>query len=97
MLAQLSPPWNEVDLLLNNAGFATPTTPLPETDWHWIEDVIQTNVTGLVALTRALLPKVLASAAAIIADSHATRADLERFYRVPRHRIEVVYPGVDDR
>ena len=58
-LARLSQPWGEVDLLLNNAGFATPTTPLPETDWQWIEDVIQTNVTGLVALTRALLPKLI--------------------------------------
>src|SRR5947199_5068351 len=58
-LAQLSPPWNEIDLLLNNAGFATPTTPLPETDWQWVEDVIETNVTGLVALTRALLPKLI--------------------------------------
>ena len=27
-LARLSPPWSEIDLLLNNAGFATPTTPL---------------------------------------------------------------------
>ena len=58
-LARLSPPWDEIDLLLNNAGFATPTVPLPETDWQWIDDVIQTNVTGLVALTRALLPKLI--------------------------------------
>jgi serine 3-dehydrogenase len=58
-LGQLSPPWSEVDLLLNNAGFATPMSPLPETDWQWIDDVIQTNVTGLVALTRALLPKLI--------------------------------------
>jgi serine 3-dehydrogenase len=58
-LAQLTPPWGDIDLLLNNAGFATPTTPLPETDWQWIDDVIQTNVTGLVALTRALLPKLI--------------------------------------
>jgi serine 3-dehydrogenase (NADP+) len=65
-LAQLSPPWSEVDLLLNNAGFATPTTPLEETDWQWIEDVIDTNVTGLVALTRALLPKLIERKGTII-------------------------------
>src|SRR4051794_5002333 len=65
-LAQLSAPWNEIDLLLNNAGFATPTTPLEETDWQWIEDVIDTNVTGLVALTRALLPKLIERKGAII-------------------------------
>jgi serine 3-dehydrogenase len=58
-LARLSPPWSEIDLLLNNAGLAPPTDPLAETDWERIEDVIETNITGLVALTRALLPKLI--------------------------------------
>jgi serine 3-dehydrogenase len=58
-LAKLSPPWDAVDLLLNNAGLAPPTDPLPETEWDQIETVIETNVTGLVALTRALLPKLV--------------------------------------
>lgn len=58
-LAELSAPWNAIDLLLNNAGLAPPTDPLPETDWSRIEDVIETNVTGLVALTRALLPTLI--------------------------------------
>jgi serine 3-dehydrogenase len=55
-LARLSPPWGEIDLLLNNAGLAPPTDPLPEADWDRVEQVIDTNITGLVALTRALLP-----------------------------------------
>ena len=58
-LARLEAPWGEIDLLLNNAGLAPPTDPLPETDWKRIETVIDTNVTGLVALTRALLPKLI--------------------------------------
>ena len=58
-LAKLSPPWGDVDLLLNNAGLAPPTTPLPDTDWDRIEDVIDTNIAGVVALTRALLPKLV--------------------------------------
>src|SRR3954452_11679045 len=58
-LARLSPPWGEIDLLLNNAGLAPPTNPLPEAEWDKIETVIETNVTGLVALTRALLPKLI--------------------------------------
>ena len=58
-LAQLAPPWGDVDLLLNNAGLAPPTTPLAETDWDRIEEVIDTNVAGVVALTRALLPKLV--------------------------------------
>jgi len=58
-LARLEAPWGEIDLLLNNAGLAPPTDPLPDTDWERIEQVIDTNITGLVALTRALLPKLI--------------------------------------
>jgi serine 3-dehydrogenase len=58
-LAKLAPPWGDIDLLLNNAGLAPPTDPLPQTDWDRIESVIETNVTGLVALTRVLLPKLV--------------------------------------
>jgi serine 3-dehydrogenase (NADP+) len=58
-LASLSPPWGDIDLLLNNAGLAPPTDPLPETDWSRIDQVIETNITGLVALTRALMPKLV--------------------------------------
>lgn len=58
-LARLSPPWSEIDLLLNNAGLAPPTDPLPQTEWERIDTVIKTNITGLVALTRALLPMMV--------------------------------------
>jgi serine 3-dehydrogenase len=58
-LAQLDAPWGAIDLLLNNAGLAPPTTPLPETEWERLETVIDTNVTGLVILTRSLLPKLI--------------------------------------
>jgi serine 3-dehydrogenase len=58
-LGGLEPPWGDIDLLLNNAGLAPPTDPLPDTDWGRVEEVIDTNVTGLVALTRALLPKLI--------------------------------------
>jgi serine 3-dehydrogenase (NADP+) len=57
-LARLEAPWDQIDLLLNNAGLAPPTDPMPDTDWARIESVIDTNITGLVALTRALLPKL---------------------------------------
>jgi len=58
-LAKLDAPWGDIDLLLNNAGLAPPTDPLPDTDWDRIEQVVETNITGLVALTRALLPKLV--------------------------------------
>jgi len=58
-LAKLSPPWSDIDLLLNNAGLAPPVADLPAGDWERIEQVIDTNITGLVALTRALQPKLI--------------------------------------
>lgn len=58
-LSRLERPWGEIDLLLNNAGLAPPTDSLPELGWDKIEQVIETNITGLVALTRALLPKLI--------------------------------------
>jgi serine 3-dehydrogenase len=58
-LARLEGSWGDIDLLLNNAGLAPPTDPLPETDWDRIETVIDTNITGLVALTRALMPTLV--------------------------------------
>jgi serine 3-dehydrogenase len=58
-LARLDSPWGEIDLLLNNAGLAPPMAGLPDSDWDKIETVIDTNVSGLVALTRALLPKLI--------------------------------------
>jgi serine 3-dehydrogenase (NADP+) len=58
-LAKLAQPWGEIDLLLNNAGLAPPMAGLPETDWDKLETAIETNIIGLVALTRALLPKLV--------------------------------------
>ena len=58
-LSKLSPPWGDIDLLLNNAGLAPPMTPMPDTDWERIEEVLDTNIAGLVALTRVLLPKLI--------------------------------------
>ncbi|MEO6361443.1 MAG: SDR family NAD(P)-dependent oxidoreductase [Sphingomicrobium sp.] len=58
-LAGLDSPWGDIDLLLNNAGFAPPQQSPHEADWNVLEGVIATNITALVALTRALLPKLI--------------------------------------
>ena len=65
-LTQLTGEWSELDLLLNNAGLAPPMGDIDEVGWDHLETVLQTNITGLVALTRALLPKLKARQGAII-------------------------------
>jgi serine 3-dehydrogenase len=65
-LGELAGDWGSLDLLLNNAGLAPPAEPLHEQDWERLDQVIDTNITGLVALTRTLLPKLIRSAGGII-------------------------------
>jgi serine 3-dehydrogenase len=65
-LADLSAPWGEIDLLINNAGFAPPMAPLQDAELEVQTDAIETNVTGLVALTRALLPTLIKRQGAVI-------------------------------
>lgn len=40
-------------------------------------------------------PRMINSAAAVIAVSRATKRAVSKYFKVPRHRISVVYPGVD--
>ena len=65
-LAQLSPGGGVIDLLLNNAGLAPPMDALQDADLEPLTNTIQTNITGLVALTRALLPGLIERKGAVI-------------------------------
>lgn len=48
--------WREVDVLVNNAGLALGLDPAQNADLDQLDRMIATNVTGLVHMTRALLP-----------------------------------------
>jgi 3-hydroxy acid dehydrogenase / malonic semialdehyde reductase len=50
----------EVDILVNNAGLALGLEPAQEADVDEWEQMIETNCTGLVVMTRALLPQMVA-------------------------------------
>lgn len=65
-LSRLAGEWGGVDLLVNNAGLAPAADPLHEQDWDRLEQVIATNITGLVALTQALLPTLIERQGAVI-------------------------------
>ena len=55
-----------IDLLLNNAGLAPPMDAVQDADLALLTNAIDTNVTGLVALTRALLPRLIERKGAVI-------------------------------
>ena len=58
--ASLPPDWAEIDILVNNAGLALGLESAQEADLdQWVQ-MIETNCTGLVIMTRALLPRMVA-------------------------------------
>jgi serine 3-dehydrogenase len=65
-LARLEGEWSQVDCLVNNAGLAPPMADLQDSQWDDLKTVLDTNVTGLVALTRALLPRLIEARGVIV-------------------------------
>ena len=63
---RLLPDTGPIDLLVNNAGLAPPISVLQDADQAPIDTVIDTNIAGLVALTRALLPGLIERKGAVI-------------------------------
>jgi 3-hydroxy acid dehydrogenase/malonic semialdehyde reductase len=56
LVASLPPEFAEVDVLVNNAGLALGLEPAQAADLDNWEQMIETNCSGLVYVTRALLP-----------------------------------------
>jgi 3-hydroxy acid dehydrogenase / malonic semialdehyde reductase len=59
-LAQLPAEWREIDVLINNAGLALGIEPAQRASLEQWETMIDTNCKGLVAITHALLPAMVA-------------------------------------
>ncbi len=71
-LAALPAEWREIDILVNNAGLALGVAPAQDAaldDW---ETMIDTNCKGLVAMTRRLLPAMVARGSGLIINIGST-------------------------
>ena len=66
VMNQLPEAFAGIDLLVNNAGLAPPMDALQDAEISGLTNAIDTNVTGLVTLTRALLPRLIERAGAVI-------------------------------
>ena len=65
-IESLPPEFAAIDLLVNNAGLAPPMDALQDAKLDALTNAIDTNVTGLVALTRTLLPRLIERRGAVI-------------------------------
>ncbi len=56
----LNTEWQNIDILLNNAGLASGLSPIHEGDVRDWEKMIDTNIKGLLYVTRAVTPRMVA-------------------------------------
>ena len=61
-IAGLPPEWVEIDILVNNAGLSRGLAKLWEDDPQNWDEMIDTNIKGLLYMTRAVLPGMVARA-----------------------------------
>ncbi|HEX7341383.1 MAG TPA: SDR family NAD(P)-dependent oxidoreductase [Rhodanobacteraceae bacterium] len=66
MLDGLPAGFADIDLLVNNAGLALGTAPAQDSDLAQWRQMIDTNITALVTLTRLVLPRLIARRGGIV-------------------------------
>ena len=71
----LPPDWREVELLVNNAGLARGMDPAWTADIDGWRSMVEVNVTGLMRLTRALLPAMVERDRGLIVNLGSTAAN----------------------
>jgi len=59
-IAQLPEHWKTIDVLINNAGKAKGLAPIQEGSLHHWDEMIDTNIKGLLYMTRAVSPSMVA-------------------------------------
>lgn len=59
MITELPEEWRKIDVLVNNAGLARGFEPIAEGDSRDWDEMIDTNVKGLLYVTRAVLPGMI--------------------------------------
>ncbi len=73
-IASLPAEWSEIDVLVNNAGLSRGLTKLYEDDPQNWEEMIDTNVKGLLYVTRCVVPGMVARARGHVINLGSTAA-----------------------
>lgn len=59
LLQRLPEAWREIDVLVNNAGLSRGLEPFPKNDPEDWDEMISTNISGLLHMTRQVLPGMI--------------------------------------
>lgn len=71
-LASLPAEWQQIDVLVNNAGLALGTAPAHDASLEDWEQMIATNCQGVVTMTRQILPQMVARGSGMIINIGST-------------------------
>jgi len=71
-LAGLPADWQQIDVLINNAGLALNTVPAQEVPLEDWDTMIATNCKGLVTMTRLVLPDMVARGSGLVINIGST-------------------------
>ncbi|WP_010424650.1 SDR family NAD(P)-dependent oxidoreductase [Anaerophaga thermohalophila] len=55
----LADDWKQIDVLVNNAGLAAGAEPVQDGDWNDWEQMIDTNIKGLLAISQLVIPEMI--------------------------------------
>jgi len=70
--ATLPEAWRDIDVLINNAGLALGTDPAQKAELDDWDRMVDTNITGLIHMTRAILPGMVARNSGTIVNMGST-------------------------
>ena len=94
----LPPAFQKIDVLINNAGLAAGASPFQESDLADYEQMIDTNVKGLLYMTKLVVPKMIEQQSGLIINLSSI-AGIEVYpngsvYCASKHAVNAITKGL---